>query len=189
MSGAIIGVDPGASGAVGVVTSRGKLVLVTDIESVEKGVASPELFATILRDARNVGALAEEEATGSLVGELEHLYIAATVVERVGAMPKQGVSSTFKFGTSNGIVLGAAAMLGAPILNPTPTTWKRDMKLSRDKNASRAMAVRLWPEWGHAFKRVMDADRAEAALLAEWGRRHLAGLLVKPEHKYLHLPA
>jgi hypothetical protein len=166
MSGAWIGVDPGCSGAVAVVSSLGRLEFVEDIESVEKGVASPELTRTLMLMARGVALSAETNA--------HHVppSLAGVVVERVGSMPGQGVSSTFKFGTSYGIALGCAAMLAARIVNPTPTTWKRAMGLSSDKNASRAMAIRLWPDRGDWFKRVKDADRAEAALMAEWGRLH-----------------
>lgn len=174
MSGAVLGIDPGASGAVAVLDGAGALLFVEDMPSVEKGVASAELLAGIM-------AAALDAAGG---------WLDAAVVEQVGAMSKQGVSSTFKFGTSYGIARMAACSTGAQrILTPTPATWKRDLKLSKDKNASRAMAVKLWPAWADSFRRVMDADRAEAALLAEWGRRNLVGLLVKPERKYLHIPA
>ena len=53
------------------------------------------------------------------------------------------------------------------------------MGVTKDKDSSRARALELWPERAELFKRKKDADRAEAALLAEWGRRLLVerGLL------------
>ena len=40
-----------------------------------------------------------------------------------------------------------------------------------DKDESRAIACRMWPEWSDRFARVKDADRAEAALIAHWAWR------------------
>lgn len=90
------------------------------------------------------------------------------VIERASAMPKQGVSSTFKFGAAYGALRAAAAALGVPSHVVTPATWKRHWRLSADKEQARALAIRLWPGVGH-FSRVKDHGRAEAALLARYG--------------------
>jgi crossover junction endodeoxyribonuclease RuvC len=39
----------------------------------------------------------------------------AAFVERVSAMPKQGVTSTFKFGQANGVLIGILAALHIPV--------------------------------------------------------------------------
>lgn len=89
------------------------------------------------------------------------------VIERVNAMPKQGVSSTFKFGTSYGFLRGMLAAYRIPFEAVTPGTWQRTLGcLSRgDKNVTKAKAQELFPQqkWTHA-----DAD---AALIAEYCRR------------------
>ena len=92
------------------------------------------------------------------------------VVEAVHSMPRQGVSSSFKFGVSYGVALSLAQSLGAwsPV---TPHVWKRDLELTSDKNESLAMARLLWPDAPLARKR--DNGRAEALLMAEWKRRVL----------------
>lgn len=152
----IIGVDPGASGAIAIIESNGKLVHVFDMPSVEiitggkaKKRVSPEMLAAELRLYADQGAVA--------------------YVEQVGAMPGQGVSSMFAFGQAFGIVLGVMAGLAIPTQTVTPGKWKKDMKLNGGKDASRAKAAQVWPASAGEFKRVKDDGKAEAALIACWG--------------------
>jgi hypothetical protein len=56
-----------------------------------------------------------------------------------------------------------------------PATWKKAMRLKGGKDESREAAMRLWPASAGLFARVKDNDRAEAALIAEWGRNNLLG--------------
>ena len=89
------------------------------------------------------------------------------VVEEVGAMPGQGVTSMFNFGYSAGIIAGVVAGLQLPIVMYRPAVWKRQAGVPADKGAARQMAQRYWPG-SRAFDRVKDDGRAEAALLARW---------------------
>lgn len=152
----ILGVDPGLNGAIGVVSTEGGLLEVIDMPTVEVKVGkstkrriSPELLAHELRP----WAMAE-----------------AAYVEAVAASPQMGVSSAFAFGEALGILKGALAALQIPVVMVPPAKWKRDLKLNASKDGSRAKAVALWPDMAGEFRRAKDADRAEAALLAEWGR-------------------
>lgn len=151
----IIGVDPGAAGAIAILEDTGKLVHVFDMPSVEvvtggkaKRRVSPEMLAAELRLYANQGAVA--------------------CVEQVGAMPGQGVSSMFAFGQAFGIVLGVMAGLAIPCQTITPAKWKKDMKLNAGKDAARAKAAQVWPGQAGEFKRVKDDGKAEAALIALW---------------------
>lgn len=83
-------------------------------------------------------------------------------------MPKQGVSSSFKFGRSLGLVEGVCDGLGIPVQWVTPNRWKKAMRLGADKEASRQLAIRRWPEQAALFARKKDHGRAEAALIALW---------------------
>lgn len=152
----IIGVDPGASGAIAILEDNGKLVHVFDMPSVEiitggkaKRRVSPEMLAAELRLYADQGAVA--------------------YVEQVGAMPGQGVSSMFAFGQAFGIVLGVMAGLAIPTQTVTPGKWKKDLKLNGGKDASRAKAAQVWPAQAGEFKRVKDDGKAESALIALWG--------------------
>ena len=96
-------------------------------------------------------------------------------VEKVGAMPKQGIASTWKFAQGYGTILGAVSGCALRCRRVTPAVWKRNLGLSKDKGASRRLACELWPAQSAMFARVKDDGRAEAALIAEYGRRQELG--------------
>jgi crossover junction endodeoxyribonuclease RuvC len=153
----IIGIDPGASGAVAILEKSGKLVHVFDMPSVElmaggkaKRRVNPEMLAAELKLYADQGATA--------------------VVEQVGAMPGQGVSSMFAFGESFGLAKGVLAGLRISTSTVTPSKWKKAMGVNAGKDGSRAKAAQLWPSQAGEFKRVKDDGRAEACLIAEWAR-------------------
>lgn len=97
------------------------------------------------------------------------------VLEKVSSMPKQGVSSTFKFGTNFGQWIGRLEALGIPFDFVTPQKWKKAMfdSMAREdaKEMSRNRALRLFPQMAEFLKRKKDHNRAEALLLAEYARR------------------
>ena len=153
----IIGIDPGASGAVAILEKSGKLVHVFDMPSLElmaggkaKRRVNPEMLAAELKLYADQGATA--------------------VVEQVGAMPGQGVSSMFAFGESFGLAKGVLAGLRISTSTVTPSKWKKAMGVNAGKDGSRAKAAQLWPSQAGEFKRVKDDGRAEACLIAEWSR-------------------
>lgn len=146
MSRIILGVDPGASGALALYRPDRP----GEIEVFDAPLADGQIDAACL--GRQLRDLAPTEA----------------VIERVSAMPKQGVSSTFKFGMAYGVVLGVVAAFGIPIRLVTPAKWKGHYRLTSDKEASRAFAIRTWPS-SAAFQRNKDHGRAEAALVALYG--------------------
>jgi crossover junction endodeoxyribonuclease RuvC len=92
----------------------------------------------------------------------------AAFVERVGAMPKQGVSSTFKFGQANGVLIGILAALHVPVHFITPGTWKRHYGLDADKEKSRLKALQLFAESAAFFAKKKDHNKAEVSLLAKF---------------------
>lgn len=141
----VLGVDPGKSGALAVCDGD-QLVTVIDMPEVG-GVVSPSLVALALADL---------------------LPIDRAAVEKVNAMPRQGVTSTFTFGTSYGVVLGVLAALQIPVRFVRPTEWKKAYRLSSDKELSRRRALDLFPEQAGLFARRKDEGRAEAALIALW---------------------
>lgn len=147
----IVGVDPGQAGALAVMVD-GDVVAVHDMPVVDKWV-SPALL---------------HELRARIVDE--HGRIDLAVVEFVRSMPRQGVSSSFKFGAAWGMAV--ATFADVPLEQPRPTAWKRQLGISgSDKERSRALALDRWPHLADQLKRKKDADRAEAALLCEYGRQ------------------
>ena len=91
---------------------------------------------------------------------------AIAVVETATPMPKQGIVSTSRYVGSNYMVRGILAALRIPYEEFRPAAWKKELKLGRDKEQSRAMAINLYPQCIPDLKRKKDHNRAEALLMA-----------------------
>lgn len=88
------------------------------------------------------------------------------VIENVNAMPKQGVTSSFNFGFTAGALNAFLAAKRIPFVSVAPATWKKIMRVTSDKDATRREASRLMPMHADKWRQVKDDGRAEAALLA-----------------------
>jgi crossover junction endodeoxyribonuclease RuvC len=105
----------------------------------------------------------------SLATLVRNLAPEAGLVENVASMPKQGVASTFRFGVGTGIVHGVLAGANVPFELVAPTVWKKRLGLvGRDKEAGRALAIRLYPQLEGSLHRVRDHGRADALLMGRW---------------------
>jgi crossover junction endodeoxyribonuclease RuvC len=101
-----------------------------------------------------------------LESKVDHVYI-----EQVGAMPGQGVVSMFNFGHSVGTVMGVVAALLIPCTLVAPQKWKKAAGLiGMDKDAARARALQLWPDWRELNKKGKGQALADAALIARYGQ-------------------
>lgn len=107
--------------------------------------------------------------SGRLADRIRQMAPDFAVFEAVGAMPGQGVSSTFKFGRACGVIDGILGALNIPRRSVSPTVWKKHWKLTKDKEKSRALALQLFPACAKHFERKKDHNRAEAALIARFG--------------------
>ena len=145
-----IGIDPGLSGALAVIDTDGVIVALADLP--------------VIRD-RSLAWIDGAELQGMLLDALGGRQSIA-VVERVSAMPKQGVASSFAFGVGFGSILGVLQAMHIPVELVTAAQWKRALGLSSDKKASLHKARLLFPA---ADLRLEKHDgRAEALLLARW---------------------
>lgn len=97
------------------------------------------------------------------------------VIENIAARPGQGVTSMFTFGRTLGFVHGlVTATTGCPVHFVTPSVWKAKLGLlNSSKGASREKCRTLFPSTVASLTRVKDDGRAEAALLAHYGRKFL----------------
>ena len=82
-----------------------------------------------------------------------------------------GVTNAAKIAQAFGCLLGALQWRDIPFVEVRSNKWKPALNLSKDKSASREMAMQLFPDDADQFKRVKDDGRAEAALLAWWGMK------------------
>jgi hypothetical protein len=143
----ILGCDPGISGAI--------------------AFYFPEVPHRVL--AEDIPALIGRIDAVTVADRIAQMSPDLAVIEGVGARPGQGVSSTFKFGVAYGSMLGIIATLHVPLHIVSPSVWKKYWKLDSDKERSRALAIRLFPECASQFSRKKDHHRSEAALLARYG--------------------
>ena len=146
----IIGIDPGAGGA---------LVLLSDNIPIE-WIRMPTM---VVGKATRVNPVVVANFIED--GDPNHIY-----VEQVNAMPRQGVVSMFNFGHSCGTIMGVIGALGYAYTMVLPQKWKRAAGLiGTDKDASRARAISLWPDWRELDKKGKGQALADAALIARYG--------------------
>jgi crossover junction endodeoxyribonuclease RuvC len=97
------------------------------------------------------------------------------VIEKVGSMPGQGVSSTFTFGTGYGQLQGLLAGMGIPYELVTPQAWKKLILAGtpRDKDAAIAYCRRAFPEVPLVMPKCRNAHdgMADALCLMQYGIR------------------
>ena len=87
------------------------------------------------------------------------------LLELVQSRPGQNSSAVFRFGQGFGQLQMAVAANKLPVQYVTPAKWKKYFGLSKDKNASRAMAMDRFPKQSELFKLAKFDGRAEATLL------------------------
>lgn len=153
----IVGIDPGANGALAFLSDAGNLLAIHD---------TPTFDVKVGKSKR------KRIAVAWLASIVADRMPTTAFVERVGAMPGQGVASCFSFGYAAGALEGVLAALGVTITFVTPQSWKKAMQISGDdKGKSRQRAAQLFPSHAGLFSRVKDDGRAEAALIALHGWR------------------
>jgi crossover junction endodeoxyribonuclease RuvC len=144
----LVAIDPGSiSGAYAVLETTTGAAIVGDLPTVDKNINSSEL-SRLLRK-----------------------YDPHTVVlERVGAMPKNGPVSMFSFGRGVGRIEGVIGSCGICLEYVTPVVWKKYYRLpgtAKNKELSRVRALQLYPKLeGLSLKK--HSGRAEALLIAHW---------------------
>jgi len=153
-----IGIDPGLSGAIAIISPESLKIFDMPTMTVERNGKSK----------RQVSATELAEMIYLYTGKDCHVY-----VEKVSAMAGQGVTSVFSFGRSFGMIEGILAAFKLPVTYVAPATWVKAVGRGQGKDASRARAMELFPSDQDQFKRVKDDGRADAALIAYWGSRNV----------------
>lgn len=155
----IVGIDPGATGAIAWLSDSGFLVEVRDLP-VGKEYGRTRLMSAVL---------------AAMLREAGRMPIHA-FVEQVGPGPEGGRAALFSFGRNFGQIEGVLSGCGVPMTLLTPQRWKRALRLPADKGEARFRAAQLWPGLAGAFARVKDDGRAEAALIGLYGSGLMHGV-------------
>jgi crossover junction endodeoxyribonuclease RuvC len=101
----IIGIDPGLSGGIAVI-ENGRIVETHRIPVVKFGGKK-------VMDSRGLREIL-----------IERDYASRVVIEKVHAMPGQGVTSMFTFGFGAGVIEGVLAGITMPFEYVTPQKWQ-----------------------------------------------------------------
>jgi len=123
-----IGIDPGKSGGIAAIDITRQSTHVTPVILSGKDVdafAISEWIIHILKGRNNIVAC----------------------IEKVHAMPGQGVTSMFKFGFVTGVMHGIIRTLGIPLHLVTPQAWKKEILAGtpKDKDAAIDYCRRVYP--------------------------------------------
>ena len=149
----IAGIDPGLDGGLAVIDVDGPRPAVMPVATV--------------------GNKREIDERALMSWFIEHRP-AHIFIERVQAMPKQGVVSMFNFGVGWGIVRGICTGMGISYELVRPQEWQKVMLAGQPRGSNYLVASRLWP---HVDFRVSERTSrphgglVDAALIAEYGRR------------------
>lgn len=142
-----VGIDPGKSGALAILYPDG---------TVETMPFDAVTYAKRLSEIR--------------------LHDVVCCVEKVGAMPGQGVVSMFNFGHNLGFIEGVLRAMDLPYQLVPPQTWKKEFSLTSDKAKSIEVCQKLFPKvslLATPRSRKPSDGIAEAVLMAEYARRKL----------------
>ena len=144
-----LGIDPGTSGGCAVLDEKGRIAKVFKFKNLTLHDLAHEMC--VCKRSYN---------------------IKKAVLEKVHSMPGQGVASSFKFGKVYGHVEMALTGLQIPYDLVTPQKWMKKLGcMTRgDKNVTKALAQRRWPD-----KKIIHAI-ADCLLIAEYCRMIDKGL-------------
>lgn len=140
----IIGIDPGKSGAFAV------------LDCDEMSVKTYDMPGTIN----------EKCALISKIGVVKCAWLERPFFPRM-----IGIKNAVTIAQAYGELKACLFFAGVPTFEVDPSAWKKTMRLSTDKNASRALASQYFPDDCEQWARVKDDGRAEAALIALYGWR------------------
>lgn len=151
----VLGIDVGLNGAIALMVD-GDLHEIHDMPTVTlernnktKRMVNAQALSALIRDAK----------------------ADAAYLERLNAMPGQGVTSMFSMGQSLGVVLGILAAYDIPTTTIPPRTWQKALDVPQGKDGSRYRAAQLFPQSSGLFSRVKDDGRSDATLIALYGAR------------------
>ena len=151
----ILGIDPGLDGA---------LALVDGVSGGLKGIF--DMPTLTLKNGRQL----DEYKLAALVDEWS-ADLGEAWIERTNARPHEGVTSSFTCGRGYGQLRGIICANFVPLHDVGAAMWKRAMSVSGDKDESRRIAATIWPKEAWRWPLKKHHGRAEAALIAAYGRR------------------
>ncbi len=146
----VLGIDPGAGGAIAVLDAAGNLIEIHDTPSLEETSGRPATNAPLL-----AAIIAKTGAS-------------AAYCEFVAARPTDAKVAAFAFGRARGVIEGVVGTLAIPIVFLTPQVWKRMSNIApgaENKDQARARAIAKWPAHAEQFRVLKVAEESERQLI------------------------
>lgn len=164
----LVGIDPGLDGALAVVDLHhdGQLPHLLSV------TPTPTLaYQTRKKQRRRDYDVPAMERLVRMAGSSPAATVGGVYLERQGARPGQGVTSTFSTGMGFGLWRGLVIGAGLPLVTVQPQIWRRACGLAKGKAASLRVAIERFPTQFPAQLRRHDGA-ADAVLLAYFGWLH-----------------
>ena len=153
----ILGIDPGAGGSLAFYKSN--KIKTSSVLTLRWAIKCPETIDLMAK---------------YLKAHLEYGIKTTAYIEQVHAMPHDGRSSLFKFGTNYGAWLGILAACGIHTIKVSPQKWmkywqeKKETKLPKDKTQRKRM-LKLWAS--ELTTEKVTLYNADAILIALYGAK------------------
>lgn len=175
----LLGIDPGAKGAFAFLDGdTGQLLDVQDMPTARVAVGKSEKVR--VSPTGVVGLLAGMGGT-DCTAFMERLVAMPSKADPLtGQRRSMGAASMGQFFRGGGVIEGVLAALGIGLTEVEARTWKAVLRCPREKEGSVERACQMFPlfagrfRYMHAGRPAMKDGRAEAAMIAEYGRRTVA---------------
>ena len=122
------------------------------------------------RDADGTHCVPMPDTVHELVGLLSDLAVLGVsvdcVLERVGAMPHDGPSRAFVFGTNFGQIQGVLAALRIPYRLVAPQTWQKKVGALPKEKAQRKTAIKAYAQRRYPHLKITLETSDALAMLA-----------------------
>ncbi|KAJ0726557.1 hypothetical protein HanPI659440_Chr12g0471681 [Helianthus annuus] len=159
----VIGIDPDVSGALAVLKPY-------DFASPAQVYDSPNVKVLI---GNRVRRRMDTKAMVELLRSLSIPYGTTAYIEQSLPYPGDGKQGWWSGGFNYGLWIGVLVASGVSVVPVPSVRWKQEFKLSgngKTKDDSRALACSLFPTLSSSLKRKKDHGRAEALLIAAYGK-------------------
>ena len=153
----ILGIDPGSSGGLAIVESKTnslpKIIWASKMPIVN-------IYSKKIIDVMKVSSILKEYA------------IDVTIIEKVHAMPRQGVTSSFQFGRSFGGIEALSYIYTKRVDYIAPAVWKKYLGLGSSKKDSLDLARLKFGKLDFWDFKSNDGIAEAALLVLFWIEKH-----------------